>query len=223
MPWLGEFHKLKNLHLCLLKRYKEFHLEEHVRHFLDDPTVTKIKRVLSMKDFDLSNKLFYCDVIAGITEFALSIKQFSQSSRESNPHDPSVSAVHSPNVCTLENIHAFCQNFVHICPELAIVERYLLSEGLAVISFLEVQQRRSGDTEHPLHSTTTHSWTQILRIELETMHHFGGIMNMEERKSYAHNIMSIFFGNTSNISNVHLPNNSRHIIVGGEDNKTIGY
>ena len=46
LPWLGEFHKLKNHHLKLKKRYAEFHLEEHVRHYLDDPTKSKLQKFL---------------------------------------------------------------------------------------------------------------------------------------------------------------------------------
>lgn len=98
-----------------------------------------------MKDFDMSNKFFYCDVIAGITEFVFAIKkhQLKRSTKLTNVYD-------------LERIQAFCKQFAHICPELTIVERYLLSEGLAVISLLEAQ--KFGNHEINLAFTKEIAW-----------------------------------------------------------------
>ena len=44
MTWLGEFHKLKNHHLRLKKRYLDFHIREHVRHYLNDATTNKLDK-----------------------------------------------------------------------------------------------------------------------------------------------------------------------------------
>ena len=74
MTWLGEFHKLKNHHLRLKKRYLDFHIREHVRHYLNDSTTNKLDKFLRMDDFDATNDFFYCDLIAGLTELALAVK-----------------------------------------------------------------------------------------------------------------------------------------------------
>ena len=72
-PFLGSFHKLADLHEKLVKRFGKFHLEKHKAAFLDNPSISKVQYLLSMKDFDTSNQFFYHDVLAGICELVLAV------------------------------------------------------------------------------------------------------------------------------------------------------
>ena len=60
-PWLGEFHKLGNLHQRIAKRFLKFHLEKHASAYLNDPTPAKLQKFIKFDDFDSSNDFYLTD------------------------------------------------------------------------------------------------------------------------------------------------------------------
>ena len=132
-PWLGEFHKLGNYHLRLKKRYENFHLKEHARHFLNDATASKLEKFMRMDDFDLSNSFFYHDQVAGLTELILAVKRYhkERSTRDAQHQMPSI------NIKTLKE---FCDNQGGNCPTMCVISKYLLEDNMYTLAYLESQK-----------------------------------------------------------------------------------
>ena len=71
VAFLGPFHKSANTYENLCKRYGKFHIEKHAVSYLDDPSWTKVKYLLSIKDFDTSSDFFYHNIITGLIELSI--------------------------------------------------------------------------------------------------------------------------------------------------------
>ena len=74
--WMGEFHKLGNLHQRVAKRFLNIHLEKHATAYLNDPTPAKLQRFIKFDDFDQCNDFFLIDVVPGISELLVVCANF---------------------------------------------------------------------------------------------------------------------------------------------------
>ncbi len=110
--FLGSFHKLSNFHGKLMKRYGKFHLEKLAVAFLDSPSASKVQYFISMKDFDTSNKFFYHDVVAGLTELLTMYVQYHQIV-------VSTADCQETNIAYVEinEVWKFCENVSNYQPE----------------------------------------------------------------------------------------------------------
>ena len=120
--WMGEFHKLSNLHQRVGKRFLQFHLEKHA--YLDDPTPAKLQKFIKLDDFGSSNDFFLTDVLAGISELLLVC---SKASKESD-------------TITFTDLHSFYESYEDHHPEMKLIKQYFLRNGPCLIGLLEAQK-----------------------------------------------------------------------------------
>ena len=123
--WMGEFHKLSNLHQRVGKRFLKFHLEKHAAAYLDDPTPAKLQKFIKFDDFISSNDFFLTDVLAGISELLLVCSKVT--SKESD-------------TITFTDLHSFCESYEDHHPEMKLIKQYLLRYGTCLIGLLEAQK-----------------------------------------------------------------------------------
>ena len=149
MPWLGEFHKLGNHHLGLKKRYEAIHIKEHARQFLDDATLNRLDKFLRMDDFDLTNKFFLHDEIAGLTELQIAVKRFL---KEKQACSSALEGDLNKSTCELgfqftegmadsvDGLLKFCSEYGKVFPIIKIMVKYLFVDNMCTLAYLESQK-----------------------------------------------------------------------------------
>ena len=110
----------------LKKRYLDFHIREHARHFLNDATVNKLEKFLRMDDFDLRNDFFYYDLIAGLTELFIAVKRYLKKQSEHKYESLDVPQEQDP--LTFASLKDICTKIANKNPTLKIVLKYLLED-----------------------------------------------------------------------------------------------
>ena len=159
---LGSFHKLKNFHEKVVKRYRDIHIAKHIISYCDNPTKPNVESFLSMSDYEESNLYFIHDVICGIQELQLAIKKFMGTKFSSgverqettacfcyeNKNDFSIfdSTTDEHLGETTTGIRFFCEELAKYEPTLKVIYEYLFEDGIVAIN--EAQRYGLFDLEY---------------------------------------------------------------------------
>ena len=90
-----------------------------------------------MDDFDLTNCFFYSDEIACITELCVAIRNFQKQTNVTPQNSPESNTT---NPMTIEEIQTFCSANCKYSLTSQVVSKYLLTDNLYTLAYLESQK-----------------------------------------------------------------------------------